>query len=211
MFSNATPPEDGIRNPAPQKLRVNRAQMDYSIRVSTARRIQNLALIGFMGTGKSSVGRLVAGTLHFTFLDTDDVIEARAGKSITDIFAQEGEPAFRERESRLVEELTRRDKTVISTGGGLPINPANFASLKTHALVVCLWASPEYIFARVGHQSHRPLLNNPDPLGKIRLLLAAREPFYLQADVLVNTEMRSIKEVAQQVIHQFRLARSSRR
>jgi len=185
--------------------------MDYSIRVSTARRIQNLALIGFMGTGKSSVGRLVANTLHFTFLDTDDVIEARAGKPITDIFAQEGEPAFRERECRLVEELARRGRTVISTGGGLPINPANLASLKTHALVVCLWTSPEKIFERVGHQTHRPLLNHPDPLGKIRSLLAAREPFYHQADVLVNTEMRSIRDVAQQVIHQFRLAQSAHR
>lgn len=179
--------------------------------MTDTRKLSNIALIGFMGAGKSSVGRLVADTLHFTFLDTDDVIEARAGKSITDIFAQEGEPAFRERECRLVEELARRDKTVISTGGGLPINPANLASLKTHALVVCLWTSPEKIFERVGHQTHRPLLNNPDPLGKIRSLLATREPFYHQADVLVNTEMRSIKEVAQQVIHQFRLAQSAHR
>ncbi|MCU0785756.1 MAG: shikimate kinase [Verrucomicrobia bacterium] len=185
--------------------------MNYSICVSPARRIQNLALIGFMGTGKSSVGRLVADTLHFTFLDTDDVIEARAGKPITEIFAQEGEPAFRERECRLVEELARRDKTVISTGGGLPINPANLASLKSHALVVCLWTSPEQIFERVRHQTHRPLLNDPDPLGKIRSLLAAREPFYRQADVLVNTELRSVKEVEQQVIDQFRLAQSTHR
>ena len=78
------------------------------------RKLSNIALIGFMGTGKSSVGRLVADTLHFTFLDTDDVIEARAGKPITEIFAQEGEPAFRQLECKLVEELARRDKTVIS-------------------------------------------------------------------------------------------------
>jgi shikimate kinase len=179
--------------------------------MTDTRRISNLALIGFMGAGKSSVGRLVANTLHFTFLDTDDVIEARAGKSIADIFAQQGEPAFRQLECGLVEELTRRDRTVISTGGGLPINPANLASLKTHALVVCLWASAENIFERVRDQTHRPLLNNPDPLGKIRSLLAVREPFYHQADVLVNTEMRSIKEVAHQVIHQLRLAQSAHR
>lgn len=164
-----------------------------------------------MGAGKSSVGRLVADILHFTYLDTDDVIEARAGKSISDIFAQDGEPAFRAMECRIVEELARRDRTVISTGGGLPINPANLASLKTHALVVCLWASPEKIWERVGHQTHRPLLQDPDPLGKIRSLLAAREPFYRQADVLVNTEWRAIKDVAQQVIHQYRLAQSAHR
>jgi len=179
--------------------------------VSTARRIQNIALIGFMGTGKSSVGRLVADQLRFTFLDTDDVIVARAGKTITDIFAQEGEAIFRERESHLVEELTHRTRTVISTGGGLPVNPANLASLKSHALVICLWASPEIIWEHVRGQSHRPLLTESDPLGKVRSLLAAREPFYRQADVLVNTEMRSLREVAQQVIHQFRLAQSVHR
>jgi len=179
--------------------------------VSTARRIDNIALIGFMGTGKSSVGRLVADQLHFTFLDTDDVIIARAGKPITDIFAQEGEAVFRERESRLVEELTHRTRTVIATGGGLPVNPANLASLKTHALVICLWSSPEKIWERVRSQAHRPLLNESDPLEKVRSLLAVREPSYRQADVLVNTEMRSLREVAQQVIHQFRLALSAHR
>ncbi|MCX8090059.1 MAG: hypothetical protein N3I86_03860 [Verrucomicrobiae bacterium] len=179
--------------------------------MADARKLVNIALIGFMGTGKSSVGRLVADTLRFTFLDTDTVIEARAGKPITEIFAQEGEPAFRQMEAKLVEELARRERTVIATGGGLPVNPANMASLKTHALVVCLWASPEKIYERVKHQTHRPLLNVPDPLERIRTLLAAREPHYRQADVLINTEMRTIREVAQQVIHQFRLAQSGAR
>ena len=122
------------------------------------RPIHNLALIGFMGTGKSSVGRLAASLLHFTFLDTDHVIEARAGRSIAEIFQQEGEPAFRDWERRVVEELTRRTKTVISTGGGLPLNEANLVSLKTHALVVCLWASPETVYERVRGAEHRPLL-----------------------------------------------------
>ncbi len=174
------------------------------------RSIHNLALIGFMGTGKSCVGRLAAELMHFTFLDTDHVIEARTGKRITEIFAQEGEPAFRHLERRLVEELTRRHRTVIATGGGLPADEANMASLKTHALVVCLWASPEAILERVRGHEHRPLLNEPDPLAKIRALLAAREPCYRQADVLVNTEMRSLREVAQHVVHQFHMAQSER-
>src|SRR6266700_6846249 len=141
-----------------------------------ARKIQNLALIGFMGTGKSSVGRMAADALHFTFLDTDTVIEARAGKSITDIFQKDGEPAFREWERRIVEELTRRKRTVIATGGGLPAEPANLASLKTHALVVCLWASPETILERVRSHAHRPLLNEPNPREKIQELLNLRGP-----------------------------------
>jgi len=179
--------------------------------MDSTRQIRNLALIGFMGSGKSSVGRLVAEQLLFTFLDTDEVIESRVGKTITDIFAQDGEPVFREYERRLVEELSAQSKMVFSTGGGLPINPVNLANLKTHSLVVCLWASPENIWERVRHQTHRPLLNNPDPLGKIRQLLAVRKPHYRQADVLVNTEMRSVKEVAQQVIHQFQMARAAQR
>jgi shikimate kinase len=157
-----------------------------------------------MGTGKSAVGRLVAEQLYFAFLDTDELIESGTGKSIADIFAQQGEAAFRHLESRTVAELAAKSQTVIATGGGLPVNPANLASLKTHALVVCLWASPETIFERVRNQTHRPLLKAADPMAKIRALLAEREPFYRQADVLVNTELRSVREVAQQVLHQFR-------
>jgi len=177
--------------------------------VNAARPLHNIALIGFMGTGKSAVGQVLAAQLHFTFLDTDHVIESRTGRTITDIFAKDGEPAFREMEGRLVQELASRRRTVISTGGGLPMNPDNLISLKTHSLVVCLWASPEKIRERVGSQTHRPILEGPNLLGRIRTLLTAREPFYRQADVLVNTEMRSVKEVAQQVLHQFQTAQAA--
>lgn len=159
-----------------------------------------------MGTGKTSIGRLVAEQLHYDFVDTDELIESSTGRTIPEIFAQQGEPAFRQLEARVVGELAARTRTVISTGGGLPVNPANLASLKTHALVVCLWASPEKIFERVRAQNHRPLLHDPDPMAKIRSLLAAREPSYRQADVLINTELRSAREVALQVLHQFRSA-----
>jgi len=159
-----------------------------------------------MGTGKSSVGRLVAEQLRFEFVDTDDLIEARAGKKISEIFAQNGEATFRELECGLVTELASLTRTVIATGGGLPVNPANLNSLKQHALVVCLWASPEKILERVREQSHRPLLHHPDPLAQICSLLAVREPFYKQADVLLSSDFRSVREVAQQVVLQFRLA-----
>ncbi len=164
-----------------------------------------------MGTGKSSVGRLVADMLRFTFLDTDDVIAARAGKTIPEIFDQQGEPVFRDWERKIVEELARRSKTVIATGGGLPANQGNLTSLKTHSVVVCLWSSPEKIWERVRGQTHRPMLNQPDPVATIHELLAERVPYYRQADVLVNTEMRSLREVATQVIHQFHLAQVAHR
>jgi len=175
--------------------------------MSRQRQIENLALIGFMGTGKSSVGQLVAAQLHFGFVDTDELIQSRAGRTIQEIFSQAVESVFRELEAQVVEELGRAQKMVISTGGGLAANAENLASLKAHALVVCLWASPDLILERVRGQTHRPLLQDPDPLGKIRQLLSAREAFYRQADVLVNTEQRSVKEVAQHVLHQFHLAR----
>jgi shikimate kinase len=175
------------------------------------RRIVNLALIGFMGAGKTSVGRLVAEQLRFDYLDTDELIQSRTGRTISDIFARDGEPAFRALEQQVTEELAARERTLIATGGGLPTNPANLTSLKKHALVVCLWASPEKIWERVKNQTHRPLLQGPEPQKKIRDLLAAREPFYRQANVLINTDTRSVREVAQQIVHQFKLAQSKRR
>jgi shikimate kinase len=175
------------------------------------RHLDNIALIGFMGAGKTSVGRLVAENLGFEFLDTDELIQSRTGRTIADIFAKEGESAFRALEKQMVQELSAREKTVISTGGGLPTNADNLKALKSFALVVCLWASPEKIWERVRNQSHRPLLHDADPQKKIRGLLAAREPFYKQADVLVNVDLRNVREVVQQMVVQFKLATRERR
>jgi len=164
-----------------------------------------------MGTGKTTVGRQVAELLHFDFLDTDELIQASTGRTIAEIFSREGETAFRALERRVVTELGARTRTVVSTGGGLPTNGDNLTALKTHALVICLWASPEKIWERVHTQTHRPLLQGPDPQKKIRDLLAERGPFYMQADVLVNTDVRSVREVAQQIVHQFKVATSDRK
>jgi shikimate kinase len=176
--------------------------------MSVQRSIHNLALIGFMGTGKTSVGRLAAHQLGYDFVDTDELLERRAGKAITRIFAEDGEAAFREMERGLVSELANGRKKVIATGGGLAVDAGNLASLKQHALVVCLWAAPEAIWQRVRHQTHRPLLQGEDPLNRIRALLEERRPFYREADVLVHTGLRSLQEVTQQVLHQFHSARS---
>jgi shikimate kinase len=184
-----------------------RARSAYIAGVSDQRQFHNISLIGFMGTGKSSVGHIIAEQLSFNFVDTDELIENRACRSIPEIFAQAGESTFRAFEKQVVAELAKTTKSVIATGGGLAANPENLASLKSHSLVVCLWASVETIWERVRHQAHRPLLQDPDPMEKIRELLARREPFYKQADVLVNTELRSLREVAQHVMHQFHLVR----
>jgi shikimate kinase len=175
--------------------------------VSHPRQIRNLVLIGFMGTGKSTVGRLIARQLGLAFTDTDDRIEQMAGKTIPRIFAEDGEAAFRAMERRVVTELARLKDSVIATGGGLGANPDNLASLKAHALVVCLWATPEVIWSRVRRAPRRPLLQVPDPLGRIRELLAERTPAYRQADVLVYSGLRQLREVAWHVTEQFQRAR----
>lgn len=180
--------------------------MRYPRRMSKPREIRNLTLAGFMGVGKSSVGRLVAAELRFEFVDTDELIESRTGVKITEIFARLGEPVFRKFEGDLVAEMAGWSGRVISTGGGLVVNPDNLARLKAHSLVACLWATPETVYQRTKHQTHRPLLNDPDPVGKIRTLLASREAAYKNCDVLVNTEQRSVKEIAAHVLHNFRAA-----
>jgi shikimate kinase len=175
--------------------------------MSHRRELRNLSLIGFMGTGKSTVGQQVAALLHFQFVDTDVLIEERAGKPIPRIFAENGEPTFRQLECDVVNQLADQSSLVIATGGGLACNPVNLDSLKQHSLVVCLWAAPETIWRRVRNQTHRPLLQDADPEAKIHRLLAEREPHYRNADVLLSTEFRSAREVAHQICHQFQMAR----
>ena len=161
-----------------------------------------------MGTGKSTIGRLVAEQMELGFVDTDSLIEEQLGRSISDIFSREGEAAFRQYEKQALAGLAGQRNLVIAAGGGLAADPANMESLKTHALVFWLVALPETIWERVQTQTHRPLLQGPDPLGKIRALLAQREPSYRQADVFIHTGLRPPHEVAQQIAHQFHIARA---
>ena len=170
------------------------------------RHFYNIALVGYMGVGKSTVGHLLSQQLEFGFVDTDRLIEQREGKKVAEIFAEHGEPYFRALEVAITTEFESQRQIVISTGGGLVVNPANFASLRRHCLIVCLWASPEVIYERVRTQTHRPLLQSPDPLGKIREMLAVRRPHYLKADVIVGVDYRSPLETARHVASSFRRA-----
>ncbi len=171
------------------------------------RHIENVALVGFMGTGKSTVGRRLAQMLEFLLVDADHMIERAAGKPITEIFEKDGELRFREYEFEILESIQKMKNTVISTGGGLVVPPQNMELLKQNCLVVCLWASPEKIWSRVAHQSHRPLLRTSDPMETIRELLNKRKESYCRADVMIHTDFRLIKEVAQQACHHFQAAR----
>ncbi len=177
--------------------------------VSHGRDIRNLALVGFMGVGKSTVGHQLANELGFEFVDTDELIEQQTGMKIGEIFSTAGEPAFRSLEQKVVEDMADWKEKVVATGGGLVAQPGNLERLKRNALVVCLWAGPSTIHQRTRHQSHRPILQTEDPESKIKELLAAREPFYKQADLLISTELRPVREIAFNIAHQFRDAQSS--
>jgi len=159
-----------------------------------------------MGAGKTTVGRRVAHRLRFRFIDTDRYIEEKVGLTVPEIFARYGEPEFRRLEAEVVQELATMNKVVIATGGGMGANPDHIASLKQHALVICLWATPEVLYRRLRRSKNRPLLQVPDPLSRIRELLQQRMPVYRQADVLMNTGLRSLTELVRQVLYHFRLA-----
>ena len=172
--------------------------------VDDERQIRNIALTGFMGCGKSAVGREVAKLAGFELLDTDQFIEGHVGMSIPRIFEEYGEETFRRYEREVVVRLAERENTVISTGGGLLVEAENMDTMKQYAMVFCLWASPESIWRRVKGQSHRPLLNTDDPKQRIIDLLEERKPAYSRSDMLINTEYRSAKDVAHLILGQFR-------
>lgn len=160
----------------------------------------NIAITGFMGTGKSAVGREVARRLGREFVDMDAVIEARAVKPIPRIFAEDGEAAFRQMEAALCQELSARDGLVIATGGGALVNPANRAVMMRSGVVVCLVASPDEILSRVSGDASRPLLQVPDPRARIVELLAARREAYAAIPWQVDTTGLSVEEVVARVI-----------
>ena len=157
----------------------------------------NVYLVGMMGAGKSTVGRLLARRLKLRFLDSDHEIEARCGVKIPLIFEIEGEPGFRARESQVIAELTALEGVVLATGGGAVLAPENRQRLAASGTVVYLRAKPEDLFERVRHDRNRPLLATGDPLRRLRELHAERDPLYRElADIVVETGTQSVQSLA---------------
>ena len=156
---------------------------------------KNIILTGFMGVGKTRVGTQLAKDLGYTFVDTDTLIEADQKQTINAIFAKFGEPYFRDIESKIIQEVVKHERQVVSTGGGAVIRDINREAFKKAGLVVCLTAQPEVIYERIRHETHRPLLQTADPLAKIRELLESRAPYYAQADVTIDTSEKSADNV----------------
>lgn len=153
-----------------------------------------------MGAGKSTVGKKLARTLNMSIEDTDDLIESRAGMSITDIFVRHGEEHFRELEEKVVEEVSRLENHVIVTGGGVVLRESNVKNLKKNGVVIYLHAAPEVIYERIKDQTHRPLLHVDDPMAKIKELLEYRSPFYANNDFTVDTSNLSVEEVVEEIL-----------
>lgn len=159
----------------------------------------HVLLIGFMGAGKSTVGRLLAGSLGWPFVDLDHEVERRRGRSVADIFAQEGESGFRAAETEALRSLAQREPSVVACGGGIVLDPDNRVRLRSLGTVVHLSVTADEVVARCGGRPGRPLLAGLDPEG-VRDLLDSRRPLYEEsADITVPTSSRTPALVAREV------------
>jgi shikimate kinase len=166
-----------------------------------------ISLVGMPGSGKSTVGRHVARHLGWSFVDTDHVIEQRIGCSIRDYFETHGEPAFRDVEQAVIDEVTRFDRHVVATGGGAVLREPNRAALQSRTTVVYLRSTPEDLARRLRHDSHRPLLQGgSDPLRRLRALFQDRDPLYRRtAHFVIETGRPSVHVLVNKVLMQLEL------
>jgi shikimate kinase len=164
----------------------------------------NLLLVGFMGTGKSTLGRLLARRWRRPLVDTDEMVERLAGKTIPQIFEQDGEAAFRAKEREVVESHLPASGAVISCGGGLVIPEGMAALVASKGVVVTLFASPEAVLRRTQGKNGRPLLAGEDPESRIRALMAEREKAYLACGTAVYTDGRTLQQLAEAVERIYR-------
>ena len=162
--------------------------------------MKNIVLIGFMGTGKTSVGKLIAARLNRCFIDVDKKIEAEQNMSINEIFAKYGEEKFRQIESEVIAKISRYTNVVVSTGGGAMLRAENRKKLAKNSVIISLDASVEAIIKRTSKSDNRPLLNVEDKEEKISNLLKERDEAYKKADYVIDTSCYSLQDVAENII-----------
>lgn len=167
--------------------------------------MNNIILIGYMGCGKTTVGKNLTKITGYTFVDTDEMIEKQQGRTIREIFAADGEAAFRDMETALLHQMIaeKKEQLIISTGGGMPVREENRPLLASLGTVVYLKVQPETVYSRIKDDTKRPLLQCADPLTRIREMLAVRGPVYeaaaqkiIQADGLKHTEIAALIKAA---------------
>ncbi len=159
----------------------------------------NIYLVGFMGTGKSSVGCQLAKERGWNFIDLDELIELKEQRRIVDIFAKDGEAYFRKIEKNILKQVSTQKKFVVACGGGVVLDKDNIKLMKKTGRMFCLYASPEQILKRVSLNNDRPLLNVDKPQKRIELLLKMRAPYYMQADKIIDTSNFSVKQVVKKI------------
>ncbi len=164
----------------------------------------NLIIVGMMGAGKTTIGRLLARRLKRRFVDSDREVEQRCGVRISTIFEIEGEQGFRAREAQAIEQLTAERGIVLATGGGAVLLEENRRRLAASGTVVYLHARPEDLFERVRHDRSRPLLATADPLARLRELYAQRDPLYRSiADLVIDTGAQSVQSLTHRLIQRL--------
>jgi len=161
---------------------------------------KNIVLIGLMGSGKTTVGKIIAENLSRKFIDTDDLIINTAEKSIKQIFSEDGEIVFREIETKIIEQVSKENNTVISTGGGAVLKEINIKNLQNNGILFYLYASPEQIFERIKGDSQRPLLNTENPVETLRNIQIQREKYYNQANFKISTGNKTVNIIADEII-----------
>ena len=161
----------------------------------------NIFLVGFMGSGKSTVGRILAEKMGYRYCDADKFIETQAGTAITQIFAEHGEQYFRDLESESMESLSTKERQVIATGGGVVQRDRNWDAMNSGGITVYLKAPIEVIWRRIKDSKTRPLLQVENPLETARELLSKRTPMYERADLIVDTSNLSLEQVAEEIIN----------
>jgi len=166
--------------------------------------MKNIILTGFMGTGKTAIGRKLSMLLNMELIDVDTEIEKSQQMTIGEIFKQFGEPRFREIETEMIQKLSERKDVIISTGGGAVLKEENMDALRKQGIIICLMASPQTILKRTSHNSNRPLLKVEDPFEKIKELLNFRKPFYEKADILIDTEDKTPLQIAEEIIDKIK-------
>ncbi len=160
----------------------------------------NIFLVGLMGAGKTTVGKVLAKHLSKTFYDSDHEIEKRTGVKIPHIFEIEGETGFRARETSVIDDLTRLEQIVLATGGGAILNQQNREALSQQGVVIYLRASVDDLWHRTRHDKNRPLLQTQDPQAKLRELFAQRDPLYQEiADIIIDTSKQSVQSLVHQL------------
>jgi shikimate kinase len=166
--------------------------------------MKNIVLTGFMGTGKTAVGKELVRLLDLKLIDVDTEIEKSEKITINEIFQQFGEPRFREIETEMIKKISQQKNVVISTGGGAVLKQENMDILKKTGIIVCLMATPETILKRTGNSDERPLLKVENPFEKINQLLNFRRPFYEKADIMIDTENKTPLQIAEEIIERIK-------